>query len=381
MYHGTSSTNLRSILKQGVVPNPKDRVWAKDTDINAHNLSRESLSGSYWTSNLMTAESSATTATRYRGAGKEGENIIVMALISEGSAFADEDNINQAILIGIEHMYQELFGGGIILEALPKIAAYLYWGGYEGRDYSEKMTDSYSEYVHGELASDSKKQPIPRELLKDVFEAMMFRGLAYEVEHSGSGYYRDQYVKEMERLASEGKAPEIPPLAEVEQRLLKLRDALTRVYTKTAYFNDQFAHTLRTEEPVTYRGANRIVCIMIHPHDYKQPRTLVYGQIPDDYREQYRQRMGQSKGIVDTQGNVVEPPEQEPEPQQVAASVGGNEGEINEEPPQTTPPEQDKDKIPLGGNAASDGGHSDGWDWTNPIHGSGHTNAVVSSTP
>lgn len=61
VYHGTRGDLGRSILKQGMDPNPKSRVWADDPDANQTRASRASLSGSYWTSNLMTAMSSAST--------------------------------------------------------------------------------------------------------------------------------------------------------------------------------------------------------------------------------------------------------------------------------------------------------------------------------
>ena len=43
MYHGTSSAHLRSILKQGIIPDPEEMVWATDPDLIPHSVSRASL--------------------------------------------------------------------------------------------------------------------------------------------------------------------------------------------------------------------------------------------------------------------------------------------------------------------------------------------------
>lgn len=51
-------------------------------------------------------------------------------------------------------------------------------------------------------------------------------------------------------------------------------------------------------------------------------------------------------------------------------SVGGNEGELNSEDDEPRPPPESRDEE----------GHA-GWDWTDPYHSSGTTNAVLSGTP
>jgi RNA:NAD 2'-phosphotransferase (TPT1/KptA family) len=67
MYHGTTSKFLRSILKKGLDPRAKTRVWADDHGANARNTSRKSLPRVYATTNYMTAQSSSTTAAEKLG--------------------------------------------------------------------------------------------------------------------------------------------------------------------------------------------------------------------------------------------------------------------------------------------------------------------------
>jgi len=149
-------------------------------------------------------------------------------------------------------------------------------------------------------------------------EANMMRQLAYANEHESSGYYKDQYAKEMNRLADEGKAPPIPSLSDVETTIKGLQNELTRKYRKTAFASHgDFAHTLRITEPVTFRGANKILCIlgdlatwkeMGYENQYTAPLVLYYGKPPADFFEQYKQRVGEWHGAVNPQGEMVIPP-------------------------------------------------------------------------
>ncbi len=56
--------------------------------------------------------------------------------------------------------------------------------------------------------------------------------------------------------------------------------------------------------------------------------------------------------------------------QKLDATVGGNSGEKDREDDEPRPPPISRDQE---GNA--------GWDWTDPYHSSGTTNAVLSGTP
>ena len=58
------------------------------------------------------------------------------------------------------------------------------------------------------------------------------------------------------------------------------------------------------------------------------------------------------------------------EKQKLDATVGSNAGEQDSEDDESRPPPISRDQE---GNAS--------WDWTDPIHSSGTTNAVLSGTP
>ena len=327
MYHGTSNAHIRSILKRGIIPEPVEKVWATDPDLSPHSFSRASLRGSYWSANLGTASSSSTTATYQKHFG--GSPLIVVAQISEGSAYADEDDLNFQINWAMGNMYHDLFGGNLISEAVPKASALYYWG--EGKQ--NEMIQSFGEALHESASIDPKKQPIDWSFMEELLKAIMLRQLAYEVfeQERSKSYYKDAYVREMQRLQGEGKAPPIPSIEEAENILLRLREILTRMYRKTVYpekSQSVLRNTLRTAQPVTYRGANKILAILGDPPRQKsdkgsewweKPKILYYGSPPEDYFKQYREFMGSFPGAVNTKGQMVIQPD---EKKKVAASIG-----------------------------------------------------------
>jgi len=304
MYHGTSSAFLRTILKQGVIPNPSDKTWQDDPDINRYNFSRASLPGSYWTSNLMTAISSSTTTARKF----PGEPIIIIAQISEQSSFADEDNINSSIQYAIPAMYGELFGGGLTSEAAASNSAYVYYGKPENQP---AMQVAFGKILHNDLSSSPQQQPINQELMTSLLEALLLRAMAFEKKEKDDGGWGSSVLSAWGEMKN---APAIPTVQEMEQVILKLRDKLTQSYTKTAYADtDSFRHTLRITEPVTYRGANKIIGIISEPPKedgqkiYGRPLIAHYGTATPNYLEQYRQRVGQFPGLLDRNGKEIIP--------------------------------------------------------------------------
>jgi hypothetical protein len=266
---------------------------------------------------MMTARSSSTTARNTFG----GEPLLVIALIAESSAQADEDSITSAIHHALPEMFNTLrpSGQGLIPEAAIKSAALIYYGGWNEEGFSrEAMINTYAKILHKSLAGDAAREPVDIDLMRRMMEAHMMRQLAYANEHESSGYYKDQYAKEMNRLADEGKAPPIPSMVDIETTIKGLQNELTRKYRKTALASHgDFSHTLRITEPVTYRGSNKIICIlgdlanwkeMGYEKQYTAPLVLYYGKPPADFFEQYKQRVGEWVGAVNPQGQMVIPP-------------------------------------------------------------------------
>lgn len=295
MYHGTSDILLRPILRDGVVPFPEKRAWADDPDTSGHALSRKSMGGSYWSSNLLTASSSYRKAVRTLG-GRDC--LIVCAMIAEQSAYADEDNLNHNIIAAlIDTMKQCQIGSS--MDSLMYLAGY-YWGTW-GSD--EKRTN-IEETFRAALAKSAKESfVISRETASAFLQAFALRALANQ-----RGWGRDRQMSQM-------GIPEdfsVPSAEEAEHTCWELRKELTRTYRKSALRGEDHEaswHTLRTEHVVGYRGANKIVCLAVlntlEGSHKTHSITVHYGELPEDFKKQYRERTGRLPEVLRPNGEVI----------------------------------------------------------------------------
>lgn len=289
MYHGTSSEFLPSILKTGLVPNPKKKYWDDDPNVSMTKASLASLEGSYWTSNILTASSSAHNTIKKFG----GSAIIVIAQIQTQSAVADEDNI----AFPLEWNYDKAFGASI--SAKPKQVAYHY---YDNRNYYEDVKKKFIELTHNDLSKNNDKKPISNNLLANAFDAMSLRIIAHGIKDAGD----DTYWSPLKDIKN--KPEEEPTVSETEKNLLDIKDKITRRYRETTLDKDDFRHTLRITEPVTYSGANRITHIIEIQNgnfvngEYIQPPVIIhYGNektIPKKFIEDFKSRIGKWPGII-----------------------------------------------------------------------------------
>lgn len=287
MFHGTSSVFLPTILSNGLIPNPKKKKWDVDPNISLGTQSRVSLPGSYWTSNLLTATSSALNTTEKFG----GETIVVIAQIQTRSAMADEDNVTHSL----RWEYDSAFGG--IYSDKPGLVASVY---YDSRDYYEQAKQKFINQVHNELSGDNEKKPIPEKLLGQTFDALTLRIIAHGIKDAGN----DRYWNPVNRVTN--KPDNTPTVPETEQNLLNIKDKLTRYYRESTEDASAFRHTLRITEPVTYRGANRITHIVEIPDGYfkdgkyiQPPLISHYGglELPTKFMTDYESRKGEFPGI------------------------------------------------------------------------------------
>lgn len=274
MYHGTAFRNLRSIMSHGLIPNPRGRAWQDDPDSSFHSASRASLDGIYLTRNLMTALSAASNGAN-RKYIKEGD-LLVAVEMQPKTAFADEDDLNfMATVSNMEMRVADLY------YSLEK-------GGPEG--HLEAAKNEYKERFFSRVGSEVSLNPLMKErldsMVDSVFEAALRRQAAYV------GYYMKNYFKDIG----------IPDKNKAERNFMMAREALTRTLKSLAnpfnYENEPFNLTARVEEPIGFRGSNRIVCILHVPFDYKEKPRLVYGTVPEDLIKQWGERKGEWKGTT-----------------------------------------------------------------------------------
>lgn len=288
LYHGTSSRNLSSILSQGLVINPKEKVWETDPYASFDHPSRASIGGIYFTKNLMTAISSSMNAVKDR----YNENrIIVIGEIKPGSLMADEDTLPSSI------------SKIRMPDAMPNesISCYL-WADINNESISADSTLISAKNLYIQTCIDRIEEILGiHEKLKnrliEIFDEGFIIALKRQVSHVDP--YR--YKKSIETVLGKDKEIEQPSKDDVEEEYSNYLNKITRILRVLAISEISRKNGLRSgriEHNIKYSGSNKIVGILKLPPPYdKNPFkniTIIYepiGGIPeealDDFRNQY----------------------------------------------------------------------------------------------
>lgn len=286
MFHGTSTKFLRTILKNGIDPFPKTKMWDVDPSTDEERSSRVSIGGSYWTSNILTATSSALNTKQKFG----GNRLIVIANIQQQQSFMDEDNI----IFEIKRIMAETILN--ILSVSPEAHEHIAHIFYDNKELKTKMQNYFIEKFHSYIVNN-KNMPIPRKILKEHFNNYFIRIFSHLVN-------KQNYMNDIFRYV-DNKPEDIPNVQEAEKMYQDTLDKLTKYYRKNAIeLEGSFNHTLRITEPVTFSGANKIThLIEIETTDnYEEKWILHYGNknnIPQKFIEEYQQKKGEIPEIVD----------------------------------------------------------------------------------
>lgn len=288
MYHGTSSVFLRSILKHGMQPNPKQRVWTPNDTASIATPTMASLSGSYWTSDLSLAQSSSNTAVKRVG----GEPILIMAQIQTQQAKADEDvvtpDIDHAVNTTITRMMR------VNAKDYDRIIN-LYW--YKLDDW--QMNTLYTQFAHEfhKTLTRNPQQPPDKKLAQQVLDSYMRRILAHRIEKmdpESKKLFLDN-IKNRSRIT----ADTIPTISQAEQDYLEVRDRVTQRYRDSTTYNKSETHVLRMTDPVGYSGASHIVNIVGLSKSDK-PLIVYYGSsnLPNKFINDYPKVLGPIPQII-----------------------------------------------------------------------------------
>lgn len=297
-FHGTSDVFLRVILKNGILPDPGEKTWDKDVHAQVNQQDRSSLYGSYWTTNLLTASSSALNTIQKRG----GNRLFVIASIIPESAVGDEDDI----MYSTEDVFNGLTRHGAWAEGL--ISTYAIYQADPARYKEDKQ--AFALQLHDDIGKMNgvqnflKDVPIPTKLLEDFFDVMMIRQLAFmEVDDYGwkKNWSQGDYDHPWETIPLQ---KDVAPDKNAAERVVKIyQDKITRYYKKLALSarNNDMNATMRIMSPVDYRGRNRIIGIVREPggvrghyqdKDNSIPLELVYGVVPDEFRKEWEKKIG-----------------------------------------------------------------------------------------
>jgi hypothetical protein len=315
-YHGSHIKNLRSILTQGLIPNPKERSWADDPGAGVNNPSRQSYGGIYVTTNLMTAISSS----REMGPDR-GHNVLVCCELQPNTFFMDEDDINgtinQPLTRGGNDSSRIVWGYYLALTQPNSDAEWKKGAEDERADYIEQVIKQLKYRYHspehgmkGEMHPELEK--CIRTLLPDMWMAALTRRAAHLTDNKHSlwsnaeGDFKDAYRRVLPKVEYDDIPPVaqlIPSKAEGEALFMQESEKLTRAmrYYARPLKENAFSNTARVMTPIGYSGSNRILAVLeiqdsrrIRGDDRKIPTKIVihFGKIPSDFISQWKECQG-----------------------------------------------------------------------------------------
>lgn len=347
-YHGTSASNLRSIMAHGLIPmDQSKRNWNADDGAGIHTPSRESYGGTYVTRNLSTAISSPR---------NRKENVLVVVMDLQPRTFlADEDDFGPRLNDPVGHLSDSPYHVPMLWLAANADPATL------GHGWAEDLAKYKQEYIQRKLnylktgtqmgSRLENPQALARaeQLLGEAWMAGLTRLTAHHVktmkDYDMVRQYQQVFPEEARHLDDaqwEALKQKIvamwPSVSEGEAAYRRAIDQLTRSFKSMArpeVSGETFAPTARVMEPIGFRGANRIIAIAeilpsnresyddafsrvseklfgtrntgeITEDQYRQveeqvnrernepttPLLLHYGQLPQDFLDQWRSRRG-----------------------------------------------------------------------------------------
>lgn len=301
-YHGTSSKNIQSILSKGMKANPESKVWNSDKDIGSvENRSLESLEGSYWTKNFMTAYSSAGSATTYKSADYRA---IVIASISPKETLPDEDNIAYSTETIVLNAIRKAFGGnlsgGALIKLLPSMMK------------DDLMLDNMVAKV--DFSKLAQKEPEFENLKKDLVKAYVERAFSHILQ---ADKYRYFFVNEY-HFENSDSTNEDDEKAYQEQK---------QKYANTSFYEKQYSdilnkiaksfratrlsgsseHNVRYTKDLGYTSRSKILAVITVRSDlYNNVISVAYrnNQFSGEANEVIQQFMNDYRANVGTEYKV-----------------------------------------------------------------------------
>lgn len=286
-YHGSSSKNLKSILSNGLVPYPKERVWdgerGSGTVLSQHSLSLESYGGIYMTRRLTTAYSAAINSAHKT----KTHPIVVVLSMTPKNLVLDEDTLSNFFIsypqdILIPH-YKTMVYGGTQIEKK------------ELHEEQKRFVDKCVSHICNtyNIKNESLINRLKHLISTEGFPAVVYRSASHAPSYLWNSAFYD--YKE--------KIPNKPHIDESEKKYRDFVDKITKTlkfillkspstkYNDNMKFNPEYIHG-RSLEPIRFNGKNKIISIFeFTKSEILQFATdvhLKYGIIPNDFVSQYK---------------------------------------------------------------------------------------------
>jgi hypothetical protein len=286
LYHGTAIKNLKSIMSQGLIPNPKERAWADDPDETFLTVSRASFPGIYLTNNFNTARISS------KRGGMRDQGVVIAAQIETRTLALDEDRLGW--IMGAMNM---LVKGGLSNRYQTVETYYRYLDGDLEVELNENVHEFMLEalqYIDPKSVDHVIKNAFP--VIKNLLIALLIRNLAWI--NSNEEDLNERFLRDGRDIN------EIPTFEKASETLRKYTEEATRKLAVIIKGGNELNYTARALEPITFSGANKILSIVswtISDKDHEMILKFWYGgnsEAAQKMAEDCRQFWGEKVTVI-----------------------------------------------------------------------------------
>jgi len=276
-YHGTRYENLQTILSQGLSASRKGTGWGSSISGSEVQKDKKSVGGVYFTT-------SASMAVRITPGEKK---VLVIAQVQPRSSYSDEDDIDFDLTRAMNkavntNSVPDMLTQYLALRDLPDTE-------------TDNLIDAFIQNLEGSYQRLLMKNTRYNDLIKDYIYTGIQRILAHTFSKSKPLLLSNAYgpVRSMFGVSSEEAINIIneeyenfmsPPRAEMEHKeaIEDMTVALKRIVYDSDYMqpiSTLNGKTFRIDDDINYRGANRILSIVIIGSDGLL-EDVAYGDIP-----------------------------------------------------------------------------------------------------
>jgi len=293
-FHGTSAALIPRIMSEGLVPDPKKRVWDKDENTSINSATRQTIFGIGLSRQLGNAISDGNTAAR-----RDKANLAIICVIAQPrSLIADEDSVSYLLKnlggnIG-DSIYHHIWPYFMEVYRQQYIGYHRTNEGLEDDDFeiADEKDITAPATVHDDLTKSAAEQKakwvdgavqflmskLPgaseqlinrvRQIIADEgYAAMLTRAVAYAGRKEGDWAIHKWDSEWREYFPSNIPAPPVPDVKHAERQWLLFIEKLSRTlkdYARKWKMHKDWGWSVegRATKTIGFTGANRITCIV-----------------------------------------------------------------------------------------------------------------------
>jgi hypothetical protein len=302
-YHGTTSDRIRTILKEGLVPDGKPKSWANDPDSSWSSPSRQTYGGVYLAKSLMTALSACRNGSNAkRVTGNQGRALVIVEL-QPRTLVHDEDRVapqnylyDPSKLLTTENSAAWMWFSKEFGKDNPELAEWV-------RDSKDVMVRFYRSRLDAGGVKADKISPQEWEraeaILRDeVWPATVDRAMAYYPQSQGQ-YWKSSWTSEFRRYtAQEPPEPFVPDKETSETAYRNAVQKLT-VLLRRSVKDQGYSPVGRSLQPIGFSGSNHIVCVLelVNNPDLTDSLKVVYGTPPEQFLKDWKEAIGEVRFV------------------------------------------------------------------------------------